>query len=129
MEEMEGIKQYLSAEQIERQEKFAELSRKMNFVRDALTSSHVADEAMEMVKNFDMEFRKKYLKLKETNPEIKTELRDYPAGKALYSLEYNPLTDESEHPFDTDDFDIEKLIDKLYELLQNTHKNKKNQPK
>jgi hypothetical protein len=117
-EEMEGIKKYFSAEQLERQEKFAELSRKMNYVRETLTSSSNAEEIMELVKDFDNEFKNICLELKKTNPDIKVELRDYPAGKALYHLHYNPIeSDESEHPLDTDNSDIEKFIEKIYKKL------------
>jgi TRAP-type mannitol/chloroaromatic compound transport system substrate-binding protein len=121
MEDPTKIKEtILSTEQKERQEKFVELSDMMSYVFESLKKnqdSKAADEAIELVKEITQ-------KLKDNDLDI----RDFLAGKIL--LNPKDASFDLYSAFDTEDNEIEKIIDSLFnkrtEIVQS---NNKKQPK
>ena len=120
MEKIEEIKNNLSFEQQERQEKFVEISNMMLYVFESLKKnqdSKAADEAIERVQEITQKFIDNNL-----------ELRDFLLGKVLLSSK--DVSFDLYSPFDTEDGEIEQLIKELYnQRIEKDAPNKKKQPK
>jgi hypothetical protein len=93
----------ISAEQQERQEKFAELLDMMSSLPDGFKDSNDAYEVASFINEFKEKFEEAGLKL-----------RDYLLGGVLLSSE--DTSNVSNYPYyDTEDSKIEKFIRRLYE--------------
>jgi len=91
----------LSADQQERQEKFAELLDIMSSLSVSFSDSNEAYEVADSIKDFKEEFENKGLKL-----------NDYLLGGVLLSSD--DTSNETNYPeYDTEDGQIEKFIRKL----------------
>lgn len=103
-EGIKGIESGLSIEQQERMDKFVELSNMMSYVYESLKEnkdSKAVEYAMQQLGDLTKELKGSNL-----------DMRDFLAGKIL--LNFKDLTFDLYSAFDTENHEIEKTIDNIF---------------